>query len=83
VKVLSGAEIVTSLIGMIANLPQANGLLNNALKSLNNGNVSAACSQLSAFANQVQAQAGKKLTQAEAAQLLRTANAARAAIGCP
>ena len=82
VKVLSASEIVTSLIGKITNFPQANGLLNNVLTSISNGNIGSACNQLSAFINQVQAQAGKKLTQQEAAQLLQIANAARAALGC-
>lgn len=82
VTVLSASEIVTGLIDDIEDFPQANNLLNNVLKSITNGNTSSACSQLSAFISQVQAQAGKKLTQAEATQLIEVATAARAAIGC-
>jgi hypothetical protein len=82
VTVLSAAQIVGELIGEIDNFQQANGLLNNVLNSLNNGNNGAACNQLGAFINQVQAQAGKKLTQAEAAQLIQIANAAKTALGC-
>jgi hypothetical protein len=82
VTVLSAAQIVGELIGEIDNFNQASGLLNNVLKSLTNGNSGAACNQLGAFISQVQAQAGKKLTPAEATQLIDIANAARAALGC-
>lgn len=37
---------------------------------------------LSAFLNEVRAQAGKKLTEAQAQQLTAAANAIRAQIGC-
>lgn len=83
VTVLSGSQIVTELIADIENFQQANGLLNNVLKSLTNGNTGAACNQLGAFINQVEAQSGKKLTPAEAADLIQVAMAAKAAIGCP
>jgi hypothetical protein len=56
--------------------------LNAALNSLLRGNTTAACGQLAAFANEVQAQAGKALTQAQADQLLGAAAAIRSQLGC-
>ena len=46
------------------------------------GDMAAACAELNAFENQVMAQAGKKLTTAEAAGLLGDAQAIGAKIGC-
>jgi Tol biopolymer transport system component len=42
----------------------------------------AACGPLRALANQARSQAGKKLTQSQAAQLIADANQIRAALGC-
>ncbi len=44
--------------------------------------MTSACNQLSAFSNHVEAQAGKKLTQAQADQLLTDAERIRATLGC-
>lgn len=82
VTVLSGAQIVARLIAALDDFHQGSNLLNNVLKSLNNGNTGAACNQLGAFINQVQAQAGKQLTQAKAAELTELASQARMAVGC-
>ena len=82
VTVRSASDIVTLLLGDIADFQQARNLLQNVMTSINAGNVSSACGQLSAFISQVQAQAGKKLTQAEAAALIVSATDARAALGC-
>ena len=46
------------------------------------GPLHAACGQLGAFVNIVNAQAGKKLTITEAQLLVQTAMAARAVLGC-
>jgi len=46
------------------------------------GDVQAACAMLTAFQNQVKAQAGKKLTVAQAAALLADAQAIAVKIGC-
>jgi len=51
--------------------------------SIGSGNTSTACNQLAAFANEVRAQTGKKLTEAEAASLLASVAALRAKVGCP
>ncbi|HYG10504.1 MAG TPA: hypothetical protein VD835_11190 [Pyrinomonadaceae bacterium] len=56
--------------------------LRDALAALNAGNTSAACAKLADFTNQTRAQSGKKLTAAQATQLINEANSIRAAIGC-
>ena len=55
------AEIVSDLIDAAAALDFQQGvhLLQNALRSLNRDNTDAACAQVSAFINQVEAQSGK------------------------
>jgi hypothetical protein len=84
VTVLSPAQITLDLIGKVAidNFQQANNLLQSALRSINGGNIGAACNQLGAFINQVQAQAGKSLTTTDAASLITSATDARGALGC-
>ncbi|MCA1567065.1 MAG: hypothetical protein LC803_15730 [Acidobacteria bacterium] len=69
------------------NLPYgtANSLtvkLRAALDALNAGNTAVACAKLADFANHTRAQSGKKLTAAQATQLIDEANAIRAALGC-
>jgi HYR domain/Carboxypeptidase regulatory-like domain len=84
VTVLSAAQQASGLLTTVAtSFPQASGLLQNALDSLNAGNTGAACNQMSAFINQVQAQSGKKLTVAQANQLIASAAQIKGAIGCP
>jgi len=56
--------------------------LRDALNSLNAGNTALACAKLADFANHTRAQSGKKLTAAQAAQLIDEANSIRAALGC-
>jgi hypothetical protein len=82
VRVLTLAQTVSDLISSLHDFPQGLATLKNVLKSLLEGKKSAACGQLGAFINQVQAQAGKKLTHAEAARLIQIATAARTALGC-
>jgi len=57
--------------------------LGNALAAINGGNVGSACAHLSSFINEVQAQTGKKITAAQAAQLIAAANQIKAVLGCP
>ena len=57
--------------------------LQAALASLAAGDTATACDELNAFINQVQAQAGKKITQTDADALIQSAQAIRAALGCP
>jgi hypothetical protein len=57
-------------------------MLEVALGAWQTGDSAGACSSLSAFLNEVQAQSGKKLTEAQAQQLTAAANDIRALIGC-
>lgn len=57
--------------------------LKAAAASLASGNAGAACNQLSAFENEVRAQAGKKLTQSAADALLAEVAAIKAKTPCP
>ena len=57
--------------------------LEDAQQELEAGNIAGACDDLGAFINQVQAQAGKKLTTDQANQLVAAASEIRALLGCP
>ena len=79
------------LVEMISNLIEAAGaldfqqgvdLLRNALSSLNRDNRNAACGQVSAFINQVDAQSGKSLPAVEANQLLLSATDVQQVLAC-
>jgi dipeptidyl aminopeptidase/acylaminoacyl peptidase len=56
--------------------------LRDALNTLNAGNTAVACARLADFVNHTRAQSGKKLTAAQATQLIDEANSIRAALGC-
>jgi hypothetical protein len=57
--------------------------LDTALTSLNGGNQQAACGQLAAFINEVNANVKSgKLTQQQAQPLIDAANAVRTQLGC-
>jgi hypothetical protein len=80
---------ITDLRGVVhsMNLPQAlttalDKKLQHALAAVNAGNTARACGNLGSFINQVRTQAGKKLTQAQADQLIDAANQIRQAVGC-
>lgn len=85
VGVLGAAQITADLLAQVTidNFQQASNLLQNVLNSISSGNTGAACNQLGAFINQVQAQSGKKLTTAEATALIGFAASAKTALGCP
>ena len=79
-KVQTSAQATNSLINTVngMNLDQgiansADAKLNASISSLNSGNNNAAKNQLNAFINEVNAQAGKKITQDQAAQLIKAA----------
>ena len=84
VIVLSPAQMTSNLINavMSANFQQGSALLQIALGSLNSGNTGASCNQIDAFIKQVQNDSGKKLSVAEANQLIASANQVKAAMGC-
>ena len=56
--------------------------LEAALNAWQIGDSAGACNSLLAFLNEVRAQTGKKLTEAQAQQLTAAANDIRAQIGC-
>jgi dipeptidyl aminopeptidase/acylaminoacyl peptidase len=56
--------------------------LRDALNALDAGNTAVACVKLADFANHTRALSGRKLTTAQAAQLIDEANSIRAALGC-
>ena len=65
---------------------QANGLskpLDNAIRSLDKGNVAAACNQLNDFIAEVNTKTPSPLDAATAADLIADAQAIQTAIGCP
>jgi probable HAF family extracellular repeat protein len=59
------------------------GKLEKAIADANAGDFGAACSQLNAFINQVNAQSDKALTTAQADQLIVATNLIKSEIGCP
>lgn len=60
-----------------------NSKLQAATQALGANNTNAACGNMNAFINEVNAQSGKKLTTAQAGQLLASANQIKTSIGCP
>lgn len=78
-------DLIT-LIGSF-NLPPgtANSLvtkLQAALAAINSSDTATACSSLTAFTNECAAQSGKKLTTAQATQLINSANQIKTNLGC-
>jgi subtilisin-like proprotein convertase family protein len=89
VTVLTPAQALAALRATVAGPGLPNDLvtslgakLDAAAAALARGSTSAACGQLGAFVNQVQAQRGKAIPEPAADALLATANAIRAALGC-
>ena len=90
VRVKSPAEQAANLIVKINGLPGVQDGVKNSLvvkldavrAALALGNTTSACAELQALASAVQAQAGKQLTAAQAADLLVDITRIRAALGC-
>jgi hypothetical protein len=89
VTVRSAAEMASALAMQTAALrfDQGSQLLANVINAASGSSAGAqplvsACNNLTAFANQVSAQSGKKLTAAQAAALIRGARQVSAALGC-
>ena len=83
-------EQLDDLIALIRgfNLPAgtANSLirkLQNAIDAINTSDTATACSSLTAFINECQAQSGKKLTPDQSTQLINSANHTKTSLGCP
>lgn len=87
--VVPPAQGITNLMNTVSSLSLASGLTNSldsdlsgALASLAAGHVKAACNQINLFIQEVEAQSGKKITGAEADQLIAQANAIGTQLGC-
>lgn len=83
-------EMIQNLKEEIENLPIHPGVksalcakLERAAAALDNGNIGAACRELGAFINCAQVHRGKKLTEAQADELIAAAQAIMDAIPCP
>ena len=90
VTVVGAAGQTSSLIALVASFGLPAGTAKSltmklaaALAAINGGNVSGACSSLTSFINEVTAQSGKKLTAAQAAQLIAAASQIKTVLGCP
>jgi len=57
--------------------------LQHAIDAINASDTATACSLLTAFTNECRAQSGKKLTAAQSAQLINSANQIKTSLGCP
>ena len=92
VLVQAAADQVANLAIMVENFNLAQGITNSldaklgnilsALSAAQTGSVANVCGQLNAFINEVQAQSGKKLTLAQANQLIAAATQIKAVVGC-
>src|SRR5205823_8048891 len=89
VVVKGAAAQVNDLITMVNNFHLSSSLqnaldakLSAALKAINNGQTATACSDLSDFIGQVQAQTGKGITSSQATQLIAAAKQVQAVLGC-
>ena len=86
---MTAADGLTVMIHVVNSFHLAKGLqtsldakLTAALKAVRAGDTATACSDLSDFIGQVQAQSGKGLTTAQATQLVNEATVIRTRLGC-
>jgi hypothetical protein len=93
VTVTGAPEQLTTLISVVRGLNLQQGITNSldaklanadaALTAAQAGDLATACGLLNAFITEVQAQSGKKITAAQASQLLAAATQIKAVLGCP
>jgi hypothetical protein len=91
-KCASATGLLTTLANLVQTMNLANGIANSldvklqnaiaALDDVGSGNPVSACNRLRAFTNEVNAQSGRALTQAQASQLITLADQIRAALSC-
>jgi hypothetical protein len=80
---IEGLQATVSGLGLPKGSTTAlNSSLRDALGALALGDTASACDSLQAFLNKVRAQAGKKLTPAQAEQLTTAVNEIRTQLGC-
>ena len=79
--VLTPAQATQNVVKLVKSMNLPHGLTNSldaklraAINSLNRGNPTPAKNQLNAFINEVKAQTGKKITSAQATQLIAAAS---------
>jgi CSLREA domain-containing protein len=84
ITVRSPAEMTANLLNAVNSygFTQVDRLLRSVLLQISRSNVTAACNQLRAFTNQVNAQAGKTLTAAQVSELTAATSGIQAALGC-
>ena len=92
VSVKGAAAQIDDVITYVTNVNASQGVVNSldaklqtilaALDAANAGQLASACSKLTAFINEAQAQAGKSITQADADRLIGDAQRIKAVIGC-
>jgi hypothetical protein len=93
VLVQAAAAQVTALIAKVQSFNLSQGIENSldtklqnvvtALNAAKDGNASGVCGQMGAFINETTAQSGKKLSVAQANQLIAAAQQIKAVLGCP
>lgn len=85
VHVKSAAEQLQTLLLAVTGVGPGKSLASKvevALNAVQSGKLASACSQLNDFMDEVKAQSGKKLTNAQASSLLADAARIRAVMGC-
>jgi hypothetical protein len=83
--VFTAAELIAILLPQVAGVGPGSSVtskLTAALALASSGNSAAACSTLGALRNEVNAQAGKKITVAQAAAILAAIQEVTASLGC-
>jgi hypothetical protein len=85
----SAAGQITDLRNLVISFNLPHGIehsllvkLDDALAAVNAGDTAGACESLNAFINQARAQRGKKISAAQAAQLINGANQIKQTLGC-
>ena len=91
-KCLSASALLSSLVTFVQGLNLSSGISNSldaklrnvieALEDASAGDIPSACGKIGAFANEINAQEGVRLTTAQATELRTTAQQVRAFLGC-
>jgi hypothetical protein len=80
--VVANVKALDAKQGIVTSLDAKLQTALDALNSARTGERPSACQKLDAFSNEVQAQAGKSLTQADADRMIADARRIKAVIGC-
>jgi hypothetical protein len=87
ITVLSPSQQVVNLTDIVNSLPNPPGnslgtKLQNILADINAGDTSGACTKLTSFINEVNAQRGRQISPIDADRLIQAAQTIRSALGC-